>query len=279
MAQRTLNRRSRSRDADQYDEGQDRGHEPDDDAPPPRRGRGRARSEEPADDEPRGRRSRRDDGDGDEREPRSSRRSSREDDEAPRSRNTSKGWGGFKNKREETSDFVKNYSLPEVQEEIIKILDAEPFSVYAEHWLDDKKGKKSYVCIGDDCPLCAIGDKPRVYTMFNVLDLREGAEPKVYPWKVSQTVTDVLEGYAKSDRTSPIDREDLYFSIRKTGGGQKGKVQTHVTPVKARDLKEDWDIEPFSGAELDEFDLYEEDDVLEFTSRKTLKVIADDLDS
>lgn len=169
--------------------------------------------------------------------------------------------------------------MPEEDEEIIKILDDEPFSVYAEHWLDDKKGKKSYICIGkEDCPLCAIGDKARVYSMFNILDLRDPENPVVVPWKVSSTVADVLEGYVKSDRTSPINRLDLYFSIRKTGGGNKGKVQTHLNPVKARDLEEDWDIAPFTQAELDEFDLFTEDDVLEFTSRGTLKAIADELD-
>jgi hypothetical protein len=303
MAERSLNRRSRARDEDEDYTEPDRGRADDGDEEPPRRGRGRSRRDEDDQDEaPRGRRSRRDSDEDEDEAPRgrrSSRRSRDEDEDEPRSRrsrssrdddedeprgsrgkpnSTSKGWSGFKAKRQETSDYVKNYALPEDQEEIIKILDEEPFSNYAEHWLDEKKGKKSYVCIGEDCPLCNIGDKPRVYSMFNVLDLRDGEEPTVFPWKVSQTVTDVLEGYAKSERTSPINREDLYFSIRKTGGGKKGRVQTNLNPVKARDLEEDWGIVPFSGKELDAFPLYEEDDVLEFTSRKTLKVIADDLD-
>lgn len=314
MAERTLNRRSRRRDEseeDQYDERDARDDK--DDEEPPRRGRGRSRRDADDEDEaPRGRRSSRrsrDDDDEDE-EPRRGRRSSRrdpdEDDDEPRSRrsssrrsrdddeddeprgrgrggnapkNTAKGWGGYKAKRQETSDYVKNYALPDkAPGEIIKIMDEEPFSVYAEHWLDEKEGKKSYVCIGEGCPLCAIGDKPRVYLLFNVLDLRDPENPVVAPWKVSQTVGDVLEGFASNSKTSPINREDLYFSVYKTGGGKKGRVQTNINPVKARDLLEDWDIEPFTGKELDEFNLFEEDDVLEFTSKKTLRAIADSLE-
>lgn len=301
MAQRTLNRRSRARDDDKYDE-PDARREPDEEPPrrgrsrrdpedepePPRsrrsrkdpddadaeppRGRRSSRRDPDEGDEPRSRRSRRDP---DEDEPRSSRRSEREQ----RPKNSSKGWSGYKERREEVSDYIKNYLLPVEQEEIVKVLDAEPFSVFAEHWLNDKEGKKSYLCIGkEECPLCAIGDKARVYMMFNILDLRDDENPKISPWKVSQTVGDVLEGYAKSDRTSPIDRLDIYFSVQKTGGGKKGKVQTHISPVKARDLEEDWGIKPFTQDELDEFDLYKEDDVLEWTSRKTLKAIAEDLD-
>jgi hypothetical protein len=308
MAERTLNRRSRRRDEvedDQYDERDARDDQ--DDEEPPRRGRGRSRRDDDEDEAPRGRRSSRrsrDDDDDEDEPPRRGRRSSRrdpEEDDEPRSRrssrrgrddddddeprgrgskpnSTSKGWGGFKAKRQETSDYVKNYVLPDKEAEIIKVMDDEPFSVYAEHWLDEKQGKKSYVCIGEGCPLCAIGDKPRVYALFNVVDLRDPENPTVYPWKVSQTVTDILEGFASDKKTSPINREDLYFSVRKTGGGKKGRVQTVLNPVKARDLLEDWDIEPFSEAELDDFTLYEEDDVLEFTSKKTLKVIADELD-
>ena len=303
MATRTLSRRSR-RAEEPEDDYRDNGPDDDGEDEPPRRGRSRRSRDEDAGDEPprRSRRSRSDDGDDGEDEPprRSRSRRSRDDDEdedrAPRSRrrgggddddrssrskpnSTGKGWKAFKQKREERSDYVKNYKLRD-QAALIKVLDEEPFSVYAEHWIDELKGKKSFVCIGEDCPLCDIGEKPRVYSLFNILDLDDPDDPKVLPWKVSQTVTDILEGYAEDKKTSPLNREDLYWSVHKTGGGKKGRVQVNVTPVKARDLEEDWDIVPFSDEELAEFEenLLTEDDVLYFNTRKELKEIADELD-
>lgn len=284
MAERTLNRRSRRRDESDEDQYDVRDARDDSDEEPPRRGRSRSHRDDDQDEAPRGRRSSRRDPDEDDepRSRRSSRRGRDDADDEPRGRashNTTKGWGGYKSKRQETSEYVKNYALPDkAPGEIIKIMDDEPFSVYSEHWLDEKQGKKSYVCIGEGCPLCAIGEKPRVYLLFNVLDLRDPDNGVIYPWKVSQTVGDVLEGFADNEKTSPINRDDLYFSIYKTGGGKKGRVQTNISPVKARDLLEDWDIQPFTAKELEEFDLYQEDDVLEFTSKKTLKAIADDLE-
>lgn len=281
-------RRSRDEDEDEFDPTPDEsgaiGRYDDEDEEPPRRRRGRSRRDDDEDEEPRRRSSRRssrrdenDDDEDEDDEPRS-RRSSRSErgSQRPSANASGKGWKAFKQKREERSDYVKTYKLPEKDKEIIKILDDEPFSVYAEHWLDERQGKKSFVCISDDCPLCNVGDKPRVYAMFNVVDLRD--DPVVMPWKVSQTVADVLEGYANDKKTSPINRDDLYFSVIKTGGGKKGRVQTNLSPVKARDLAEDWDIEPLTAAEIAKFDLFEEDDVIEFQSRKDLKRVADDLD-
>lgn len=294
MAREGLSRRSRrSRDEDEeFEEGYDEPTQDDDeDDEPPRRRRGRSRRDEDEEDEAPRRRYRRsrDEEDDEDEAPRRSRRSSRDEDEddEPRSRRSSerpsgnvsgKGWKAFKQKREERSDYVKTYKLPEKEAEIIKILDDEPFSVYAEHWLDERSGKKSFVCIGDDCPLCNVGDKPRVYAMFNIVDLRDPEDPVVLPWKVSQTVADVLEGYANDKKTAPINRDDLYFSAKKTGGGKKGRVQTNLNPVKARDLLDDWDIEPLTAAEIAKFKRFEEDDVLEFYSRSDLKKIARDLD-
>lgn len=275
MSTRTLSRRSRRTEEPEEEYAEDRRH---DDEEPPRRGRARGRSrstEDEEDEAPRARRSSRRDPDEEDERPRRSRRSEdREDRPRP---STGRGWKAFQQKREERSDYVKNFTLPE-KKAVIKILDEEPFSVYAEHWIDELPKKKSFVCIGDDCPLCAIGEKARVYAMFNILDLTDPEDPKVRPWKVSQTTSDVLQEYAMDSKTAPLNREDLYWSIYKSGGGAKGRVQVNLAPIKARDLEEDWDIPPFSDDELDEFTLYGEDDVLYFNTRKELKEIADSLD-
>lgn len=272
MPTRTLSRRaSRTVEPeDEYDE--DTRTTDDDDAEPPRRGRrGRARTEEPEEEAPRRARSSRSSNDED--EPRSSRRGQ---EERPSRPSTGKGWKSFKQKKEASSDWVKNFTLPE-EATLIKILDEEPFSVYSEHWIDELSGKKSFVCLEKDCPLCDIGEKARVYAMFNILDLTDPEDPKVKPWKVSSTVAEILENYAMDPKTSPINRVDLYWSVFKSGGGKKGKVQTNLNPVKARDVEEDWDCVPFTEDELEDFTLLNEDDVLTFSSKKALREIADDL--
>lgn len=199
------------------------------------------------------------------------------DEPTEKPRSTGAGWKAFSEKRSTRSEFVKNYLLP-TEASLIKILDAEPFSVYSEHWIDELPGKKSFICLGDDCPLCAIGDKPRVYSLFNILDLADPVNPEVRPWKVSQTVTGDLHRYAQDPKTSPLNREDLYFSVFKSGGGSQGPMRTNLNPVKARDLEEDWGTEPLTEQEISGLPLYTEDDVLVFSSRKTLQEIADSLD-
>lgn len=54
---------------------------------------------------------------------------------------------------------------------LIKFLDEEPSLTYYEHWLNELDGKTSFVCLGDDCPLCEIGDDPRYRVCFDVIDL------------------------------------------------------------------------------------------------------------
>lgn len=297
-------RRSREDDHDEEPPRRGRRSRDDDDEAdneePPRRGR-RSRDEPDEDEAPKSRRRARDESDeydkdaDDDRPARSSRssRSKDDEDEAPRrgrgsraeaspaGRSGGRGWKAFREKRETTtSDYVKNFKYPD-EETLTKILDEEPFAVYTEHWLDELSGKKSFGCLsdlGEKCPLCSIGDKPKVYAFFNLLDLSNPDNPVVKPWRVAPTTMDQLEKYAESNKTSPLNRDDLYWSVHKSGGGKAGRVQIHIHPVKERDLLDDWDTDPLTPEELDEFELFTEKDVTEYSSRKDLQEIADDLD-
>lgn len=313
MATRELSRRSRRSEEEDVDEYQEeeprrgrsrRSYDDDDEAPrgrrssrrddddedeAPRGRRGRSRDDDEDQEPPRGRRSRSRDEDDD--EPPRGRRSRRSDDDEGGSRrggskvirNVGKGWGDFKSRRVRSGgDFEDQYKYPEKQEEIVKVFEDQPFAVVNEHWLDDMpKGKrKGYLCLGkDDCPICLrLGHKPKTYCYFNVIDMREGEEPVLKYWKVAPMIADILEDYNVSERTGPINRDDLYFSVRKTGGDKKGRVQVNVNPVKARDLEEDWGFKPFTSSELDEFDLFEQDDVLQFDTVQALRDVVDYLD-
>jgi len=247
---------------------------PDDDEPPARsRGRGGY-----DDDDQSSRRPRRSGRDDDDRRP-PSRGRGRDEEHGPRRGATSttvgRGWGGYDSVKDTGADYVKTWKLP-TKPTLIKFLDDEPFSTYAEHWLDEQKGKKSFVCLGEDCPLCDdLGDRPSAYALFNILDLTDPDNPKVEVWKTGKRVAGILRNYSEDRKTSPLSREDLYWSIFKSGE-KGGNVQTNLNPVKARDLVEDWDCDPFTDEELDEFDakLHTEEEIITVSPRKELRAIA-----
>lgn len=299
-------RSSRRRDEDEQEEPtrgrrsrRDRDDEEDEyDDEPPRRGRRRSEPSRDADedDRPRRRSSRRDD-DAEEDAPRrgrrsrdsedrSSRRGSRRDDDEDRPRFkrpegvTGSGWKSFKEKKVERKGEWADEYKPYDDRSLIKILDDEPFSVFRQHWINEvpKGVKKSYVCLEDGCPLCEIGDNASTYSLFNVIDLADPDNPVGKVWKVSQTVADTLEGYAGDKKTSPLNRDDLYWSVWMTGRGKKGKSTVHVTPVKERDLEEDWDTEPLSIEELDDFELFDEERALFINDRAFLEDLVDEYD-
>lgn len=267
------------------------------DEEPPRRGR-RNRDEDDsrdADEAPsRGRRSSRRDEDAEERPSRRGRRSDSSEDRAPRRggrrsgdsdrrerpKVTGSGWGSFSQKRASRSggDWADEYK-PYDDRSLIKILDDEPFSVFRQHWINDlpQGVKKSYVCLEDaGCPLCDIGERASTYALFNIVDLVDPEKPEVKVWKVSQTVADVLEEYAGEKKTSPLNRDDLYWSVWLTGRGKKGRSTVHVTPVKERDLEEDWDTLPFTPEEIDEFELFDEEKALFINDRESLEDLVEE---
>ena len=285
MARTLTRRRRRSDDYDPTPDEPDDGdtYEEDEEDERPRGRRGRARRPRDEDDETPSR--------SDSRRPRSSRRGD-EDDEDQESRRRPRGkssgptrstagsgWSSFDKQKDANSDFAKELKIGQ-KAILIKVLDAEPFSVYQEHWLDERKGKKSFVCLGDDCPLCDdLADKPRVYALFNVVDFTDPDDPEVKVWKVSRRLAGTVKNYAEDKKTSPLNRDDLYWSLMRTTG-KGGAVDTTLSPVKARDVDEDWEIDPLTDEEIEEFEgrRYAMQDALFIQSRKDLKAIAAEYD-
>lgn len=276
---RTMTRR-RSAPADDYNES-DNG--PEDDSPPARgsrRGSGRSSAREeapPARGSRRGRSTRDEEPEEDTRPSRrESRRPDRDEERRP-SRTGTGGWGTFEKKKSEHTDFPDEYS-PDEEQRLIKFLDDEPFSNYQQHWIE-RKGKKSFTCLEENCPLCdEVGDRPQLKVLFNIIDLADPDNPKLVIWKVGSQVAEQLKNFGKDSKTGPINRDDLYWSVSRSGGGKKGRVVTSLNPVKERDLESDWDTPPLSEEELDAFDkdAYDES-VVDWPTRKTLQDIADEV--
>lgn len=252
-------RRAASEDPDEDEE----------EARPARRSRRAARSEEPDEEErPRFRRAAREEDEAP--APRRSRRAAREDYEddssdgfrAPemrgrRSVKTSsratgqRGWNAYADQKKKGGEFADNFT-PSEELTLIKFLDEVPFDSYREHWVDELKAgtRKSRTCLGDDCPLCEIGHQARLRVCFNIIDWSDVDKPVLKVWLVGVRLAESIKNFAEQPKTSPINEHGRYWSISRTGKGNK--TEYNLNPVKSRDLDEDWDRDPLTEDEIED---------------------------
>jgi hypothetical protein len=209
------------------------------------------------------------------RKSRRSREEEPEEDKEPTPKVGGKGWGTYEKTKQATSSFPDNFKVTNEQV-LIKILDEEPFLVFLQHWIE-RKGKRSWTCLESRCPLCDdAGDKPSQQVSFNVVDFTDPDDPQLKVWQFGPMVADILKNFSKDKKTSPINRADLYFAVSKET--KNNKTTYFIVPVKERDLGDDWDTDPLTDDDLDEFDAkaYDED-VLHVNTRSELKTIASEI--
>jgi len=152
------------------------------------------------------------------------------------------GWEGYRTTKQKSGYGAEFLRLDDSGEQtLIRFLEPGPFASFRQHWIDRSSGKRSWVCIEDDCPLCSAGDTPGFRIAFNVLVLSDG-KPQNKVWEVGPRVAEQLEAKAKDKRTGPLDRADIYWAVSRTG--KKSKTAYSIDPVKERDLEEDWEIAP-----------------------------------
>jgi hypothetical protein len=140
------------------------------------------------------------------------------------STSASAGWGAVDKISEQMSDFANFLKITE-EAQIVKILDAEPVDVFVCHWIDEiEEGAKSIRCWGTDCPLCDIGDKARKFSAcFNVISLEDPNEPMLRLWECGVKIARQLN------------------------------VEYHLERVRARDLADEFGVEPLTDAEINGF--------------------------
>lgn len=207
-----------------------------------------------------------------------------EDDERPRRAGrlssdgaVSGGWGAYKRIKESMpSDFPDQLKVG-AERTVIKFLENEPFATYKQHWADwmPRGSKLSYTCGGEDCPICdEVGQKPDFKSCFNVVDFTDPNHPVVKILMVGMTVGDMIFNFNEDDTTGPIDGDNRYFVIWMSGN-KKGRKQTNLQPVKARDLEEDYSISPLTKDEIRDLkDKLWDASALPATDRKKLKEVA-----
>jgi hypothetical protein len=115
-----------------------------------------------------------------------------------------------------------------------------------QHWVN-RPGKKSFISIGEGDPLVAVGSKPDQKFAFTVLNLSD-EDPQLQLMIVGVRLCGQLEKLDSDKKTGPLNRPDMYWAVSKTGTGTKTAYS--ITPVKERDLAEDWGIDPVAAAEL-----------------------------
>lgn len=179
-----------------------------------------------------------------------------------RSGSVGRGWGspssggGSTEAKRET--VRASYLAVSKEKQIIHFLDDEPAVRFKRHYVGGRYQNcpdSLGVLEGDlKCPLCEKGHAPNPAYMINVVNVSEGAdnegnwETKTFTFGTE--VHNQLLSFLEEDKYDPINQEKWYWHVFQTGGGNERK-STKIMPLKARDVQEDYGIEPLSEAELD----------------------------
>jgi len=171
---------------------------------------------------------------------------------------------------QDSKEFPTDFKFSE-EPQLVKFLQDRPFATYESHWIERPKGKKSFVCMGDGCPLCEIlGDKPRGKFAFNVLVL-SGEEKTVQVLTAPPSLARQIKKAHDDERKGPIDRE--FWEISRLGTGPT--TQYTLDFVRGRDLDEEWKLSPDAVKELvANAVLFTADEVVRETPRSELLDIA-----
>lgn len=196
-----------------------------------------------------------------------------EDTHAPTNSRVMAGWSAAKTLQSEGSDFNAEFKLTD-QPVLIKFLADEPFAVYRQHFLREKEGKKSYLCLGQGCPLCEdLGHTPDKKFAFTVVDLSSstyGASQLVAGPKLLR----LLETN-NSGKNGPLSLH--YWEISRIGQGLKTDYALNL--VKSRYLEEDHGLNHQEiERTLAKIKPFTADDIRE-NSKAELREIVNDLDS
>lgn len=150
------------------------------------------------------------------------------------------GWGAIEALTTNSStEFPADFKFSD-EPQLIKFLESAPFVTYEQHWIDGAPKKKSFVCLGDNCPLCDIlGDKPRGKFAFNVLVLSGEHANSVQVLTASPALGRQLKKAHEDDRKGPLSRE--FWEISRMGTGPT--TQYTLNYVRGRDLAEEWKLD------------------------------------
>lgn len=185
------------------------------------------------------------------------------------------GWDAADSLAAPTSEYPTEVKFEDGKHFVFKFLDEKgPFAIYKQHFLKQKtSGKRSYVCIGADCPLCTkLDDRPENKRAFTVVNL---SHPDGMQRQMLITGARLYQALHAAHYSPQGPLTKGYWAIVRLGKGPS-TVYT-VTPIKERDLEEDWSINPDRAvAVVENSDVYTRNLIKEH-SFEELDEIADSL--
>jgi hypothetical protein len=140
-----------------------------------------------------------------------------------------------------SSDFPTEVKFEEGKHLVFKFLDENgPFAIYKQHFLKQKtSGKRSYVCVGADCPLCVkLQDRPENKRAFTVVTLNSESGIQRQMLISGARLYQALHAAHYSPQ-GPLTKG--YWAIIRIGKGPQTSYT--VAPIKERDLEEDWNLD------------------------------------
>lgn len=226
-----------------------------------------------------------------------------EDEFSPRSSSIQSGWEASQRLFSSSSGSAEKKSAGAVREfkfteepQIVKFLDADPIP-FVSHWVNSRSsGRKSFICVDPDgskknCPLCKVHFKEtaeiskgnlkshtvdrKAKSAFNVVVVGDEEGPRVLFLEAGKRLYDQLAKLHADPKYGPLPK--IFWSLSRTG--TSFDTVHHITPVKPRDLAEDWDMDPleFIGSIADLKPLKNKD--LRHSTVEELQEIVDEISS
>lgn len=156
-----------------------------------------------------------------------------------------KGWQDFKKVSAERSTKFPRLDIDK-DAVVIRFAEAEPFAFIYRHWVN----KIPYTCVGEDCPLCEVGDRAKPVVFYNVITVDDCV---LRVWEMSSEPTrKVQKHYDKlAEKELTLDDPGLYFVVSKDRK-DNNFFEYEVEKVPARDLEDECQLEPLGDDEIAE---------------------------
>jgi hypothetical protein len=186
------------------------------------------------------------------------------------------GWGNAESITTPSNSYPAEFKHSD-KTQVIKFIDPNgPFAIYKMHFLTNKPGKKSYVCLkptGQDCPLCTLlNHKPEDKRAFTILNFSAEGGPQRQMLIATPPLFRTLVT-ANDSNQGPLVK--IYWGLSRTG--ERASTTYHLTAIKPRDLEEDWGInETEASATVESTEVYTSE-VIRETPYNELVEIAESL--
>lgn len=174
-----------------------------------------------------------------------------------RSKAVGSGWGSSDTQTTRKTEKAPFLDLRKGRR-LIKFLDEEPVVRFSRHYIGGRF-QNCPVSIGTSshCPLCDKDHRPGQAFLMNILDVTDGpnnaGEYEVHTYTFGTEVKNQLISFLQDDagRYPSLDDEKWYWEVRQVTDPKTDRKTTKVLPIKARDLADDFGIEPLTEYEIE----------------------------